>query len=239
MLHHRLTKAQSAPLVYGPNVKITVDGNSIYAGYASGTIASLIAARSEMVACGSIVSVAVSGHTWRKLNGLDGESAADVNAAISASGMINILVVGEGTNSAGTTGNRTGAQIVSDCAEYIAARRAVNPNLVVLLCSALPRTPTGGAAINTALNYSDFVEKNTFLSIGANKYANFRALPWAAHDGLTPSKFVDFESKWAAADGSGGTGIYVHPSLSGVNDMVSCIVDALLQIRASDVSVTP
>jgi hypothetical protein len=70
-------------------------------------------------------NLGISGQTWRKMDGLDGYSSADVDGAFVA-GDYNILWAWEGTNSI-AAGGRTGMQAISDATTYIANRRAAHP----------------------------------------------------------------------------------------------------------------
>jgi hypothetical protein len=72
-----------------------------------------------------LTNLGISGQTWRKMDGLDGYSSADVDGAFVA-GSYNILWPWEGTNSI-AAGGRTGMQAVSDATTYNANRRAAHP----------------------------------------------------------------------------------------------------------------
>jgi hypothetical protein len=72
-----------------------------------------------------LTNLGISGQTWRKMDGLDGYSSADVDGAFVA-GSYNILWAWEGTNSI-VAGGRTGMQAISDATTYIANRRAAHP----------------------------------------------------------------------------------------------------------------
>lgn len=226
----------AAGLVFGQNVRVTVDGDSIDAGYSTAPIATLLAARPALSGA-TFATVAISGQTWAAMS----SAATDVDASITTPGKINILVCGEGTNSSGVAGGfRDGPGIVADATSYIAARKAANPKVIIILRSALPRSPSdaNNAVMNTALNYSDAHYAVNWRTVGATRFANMRGIPAFAHDGFSLANFQAYESMWASADGAGGTGIYVHPSPTGVAAMVDRIEAALLSIRANECQIT-
>lgn len=232
MVRPHLLGAQA--LRFNSSVRITVDGNSIYAGQGTAPIATLLSERVALAGA-TFVSTAISGQTWRQMDGLDTGSATDVDASIATAGKINILVCGEGTNAVDPAkSNLDGPGVVSAATTYIANRKSVNSKLYVILCSALPRGPfdASNAARNAALNFSDAAFAANPAAIGANKFVNHRGYPAFAHDGLTLANFQAFESTW------GDSPTYVHPALSGVTAMVDRIESALLSIRAADVQIT-
>lgn len=225
-----------ARLSFASGVRVTVDGNSIYAGYATAAISTLLAAR-PLLAGATFVSTAISGQSWLDMTA----TATDVDASIATAGVRNILICGEGTNAVSPAKQgRDGSGVIADAVAYISARKVANPKVYVVLCSALPRSPSDVAnvAMNTALNYSDASYASNLATTGADALANMREIPAFAHDGFTLANFQSYESFWAAADGAGGSGIYVHPSATGVSAMVDKIEAALLAIRASQVQVT-
>lgn len=221
-------------LKYDSSVRVTVDGNSIYDGYATDTIASLLAAR-PLLSGATFVNTAISGQTWQQMDGGGTGSAADVDASIATSGVVNILVCGEGTNSVDPAKtNLDGAGVVSAVTSYIANRKTANANVYVVLCSALPRSPehASNVAINTALNFSDAAFLANPVAVGADQFVNHRGYPAFSHDGFSLANFEAYAAAWADAPS------YVHPSASGVAAMVDRIESVLLSIRAEDVDIT-
>lgn len=220
----------SPGLTFNSSVRVTVDGNSIYAGFSTGTIASLLAARSS-ISGATFVNTAISGQTWADMN----TTATDVDTSTATSGVVNILVCAEGTNSVDPA--KTGlnaAGVVSAVTTYITARKAANSKLYVLLCSALPRDPNHASAfaMNNALNISDATFLANPAAVGANGYVNMRNIPAFGHNGLVVANYTAYASAWADAP------TYIHPSASGVSLMVDRIEAALLAIRANQVQVT-
>jgi hypothetical protein len=221
-------------LRFDSNVRVTVDGNSIYAGFSTASIASLLVSRTALSGA-TFVSTAISGQTWRQMDGLDTGSSADVDTSIATAGKINILVCGEGTNAVDPAkSNLDGPGVVSAVTTYIANRKTANSKVFVVLCSALPRGPfdASNVAINTALNFSDAAFLANPSGVGAHRYANMRGYPAFSHNGFTLANFEAFSAAWSDSPN------YVHPTLMGVAAMVDRIESALLAIRAADVQVT-
>ena len=221
-------------LRFNSTVRVTVDGNSIYAGYSTASIATLLAARTSLAGA-TFVSTSISGQTWRMMDGLDGGSSADVDASIATAGKINILVCAEGTNSVDPAkSNLSGSGVVSAVTSYIANRKSANSKVYVVLCSGLPRGPfdASNTARNTALNFSDAAFLASPSSVGAHRYVNMRGYPAFSHDGFTLANFQAFAGAWSDSPS------YVHPSPTGVAAMVDRIESALLSIRAADVQIT-
>lgn len=221
-------------LRFNSSVRVTVDGNSIYAGNGTSPIATLLAARTALSGA-TFASTAISGQTWRQMDGLDTGSSADVDSSIATAGKINILVCGEGTNSVDPAkSNLDGPSVVSAVTAYIANRKTANSKVFVVLCSAMPRGPFDASNVtrNTALNFSDAAFFANPSGVGAHRYVNMRGYPAFSHDGFTLANFEAFAAVWSDSPD------YVHPTLTGVAAMVDRIEAALLAIRAADVQVT-
>lgn len=223
-----------AYLPINSSVNVVVDGNSIYAGFSTVSMATLLSQRFSGSGA-TFSSTAISGQTWDDMTTV----AADVDALTITPGKYNILVCAEGTNSVDPLKtNLTGAQVVSKATAYISARKVVNPKLHVVLCSALPRGPLDASqtARNVALNTSDAAFLSDPAAVGANSYVNHRSAAGFAHDGLASAGFTANESWWQ--DGASNGAMYVHPSPSGVAAMVDRIELALRGIRRSTIQLT-
>lgn len=144
---------------------VVLDGNSLVAGTGSsvpaynlaGQVASLPPISGQL----SITNLGIGGQTTRQMNGMDGGSSADVDAAW-VSGKTNVLLVWEGTNSI-YGGGRTASQAYQDMADYCAARLALNPWLIVII-NTLPRQ-IGNPVAEDAMN-AKLVDYNAQLAAG-------------------------------------------------------------------------
>lgn len=181
-------------------VKVTYDGNSLVAGAgASVPMPSQVAALAPLAGSGAtMANIGVSGQTLRKMNGLDGGSAADVDGEWS-SGRRNVLVIWEATNSIHYFG-RTVAQGVQDLVDYIAARKAAHPWQVVLL-TCLPRFQADQGGVygkDTQLVAFNARARAEYRSWGADVLVDVRA-PGSVFDfdGTVSGNFDSTQSLWA------------------------------------------
>lgn len=151
-------------------VNFVFDGNSlVFRDSGAGTLMMQMARRSPVLGSRAILSnVSVDGQTTRQMNGLDGGSSADVDAAWVA-GKKNVLVAWEGTNSI-WTGARTGAQAAQDMWDYIVARQAVHTWDKIVVGTTIPRQgglPDG--ATLTANNNEQITYDALIISNAASK----------------------------------------------------------------------
>lgn len=124
----------------------------------------------------TFTNVGVDGQTTRQMNGLDGGSVTDVDAAW-VSGKINVLVIWEGTNS--IAGGRTATQAATDLSDYITARQAVHTWNYVVVVNTIQRQgglPDGATLTNLNIALADY---NTYLAtnrvaMGISVIANVR-----------------------------------------------------------------
>lgn len=200
---------------FDSGLNVVVDGNSLVAGQGGGEDISKVLAKSQPLATytaltpnatalgtspntgrtnkwqtdkGIIVTnFGINGQTWRQMNGLDGYSAADVDAAF-VSSKTNVLVVWEGTNSITNMG-RTPAQAIQDATDYIAARQAAvnaaypGQKWIVVIGTCLPRqvNPAPPAdpqaatdALNAKLDTYNALIRSSYLAMGAKAYFDVR-----------------------------------------------------------------
>lgn len=165
-------------------VKMIADGNSFFASGSPyvGKIAALPPLNGQF----TITNVAIGGQSFRMMNGYDGGSSADVDAAIAAeagTGKTVVLLACEATNSIfGNNNPRTGEQTVSDAAEYAQARKAyaasVGVKLLIVMCTTIPREISQTDAIvtifNERLNVFDAALKTNFRSMGVDAVVDVR-----------------------------------------------------------------
>lgn len=195
------------------NVKIVVDGNSIYTNvYGQPKMGEVLATLPPIVGAGvTIVDCAISGQTWIDMN----NAPTDVDSAFDGSKTC-ILVCAETTNSVGNQG-RTGAQAYGDAQAYITARLAAHPGWKIVLCSGLPRD---GAANfnNTNISAADALMRANWRSMGVKAFVDYRQAgsPFA-QDGTDPAVFVAQQSLWAE------TSAWLHPSVAGKTIMAQYI----------------
>lgn len=130
-----------ARLKFDPStLAVTFDGNShVSIIRESGQFPTLPANMGSV----PINNIGIGGETWRRLNGLDGGSAADVDAAY-VEGKTNVLIAWEGTNTLRDL-TRSAAQSWQDCIDYCNARQAYVANnrpgqrpWIILLGTCLP-----------------------------------------------------------------------------------------------------
>lgn len=164
------------------NANVVLDGNSLFAG---SHMASGIGGVAPLAGSGvNPVSVAVSGQTWRHMNGLDAgvggittPVTTDVSGAFVA-GKENILILWEDTNAIFNTGNpRTAEQTIQDQIAYIAARKAEQPTWKIILLTAIPRqdaNKTLQASGNAALDTIRAWQKDNFRRIGVDQLVDTR-----------------------------------------------------------------
>lgn len=210
--------------------KVTLDGNSIMAGaHASGFwVPQVVAARlSPLSGAQSVVNVAVGGHSYRMMNGLDGGSSADVDGAFD-SAKFNVLSIWDGTNSVGS--GRTAQQAADDLVAYIDARKAANAWGAIIVTDTVPRyepavsTAWGGtnqAAVdeyNRQLLRHNQILANNWRDMGITRLVQMRTngSPFGDFPDWTLATFERPQTLplWSTAEPSGG-GFHTHLSDRG------------------------
>jgi hypothetical protein len=166
-----------------------------------------------------VTNLGVSGQTWRKMNGLDTGSAADVDGAW-VDGKVNVLLAWEGTNSI-TLGLRTPAQTIQDASDYIAARRALHPGWKIVIGTVAPRqlssSQTDTDALNANIDAYNVLLRAQYRSMGADALFDVRQ----AGSEFNFSDYLNATFEAAAADASttlwasGETGAHTHFSSNG------------------------
>lgn len=209
-------------LKFDANVNIVCDGNSLTAGVGGYPWPNGLKIRTGFTAP-SYVNVGVSGQTTQQMNGV-GADVTDVNGAWVA-GKTNVLVAWEGTNSICNVG-RTAAQAAQDMADYIAARKAVHP-WIVLIGTCLPRQTNNGQAATTSQNavldaYNALLRAN-YRAYGAKGLFDVRQA--GSPFNVADYQMATFET--AAAGGlwaAGETGNHIHLSSAGYDALVDQII---------------
>lgn len=179
-----------------------------------------------------LTNLGISGQTWRKMNGLDGYSSADVDGAW-VDGKINVLFAWEGTNSMASPNNRLPADAIQDARDYIAARRALHPGWIILVGTVAPRQAADQAA-TTALNqkidtYNNLLRAQ-YKDMGANGLFDIRAPgSWFNFPDYLMSTFDTSAAAtgtyWAGGEdiSTGGAG-HVHFSSEGNMYLVNAFI---------------
>ena len=153
---------------------VVCDGNSITSGEAWTTTPypAQLSALAPISSQFTVANLGISGQTIRQMNGLDGRSAADVDAAYSA-GKKNILLPWGGTNDIDpNVAGLSGAQSALNLADYIAARLAIHPDWYVIVLTCLPFIYNGWST-GTSTTYNAEVD-----AFNAAIRANYR--DWGA-----------------------------------------------------------
>lgn len=186
-----------ASLVFDSTLNLVLDGNSLFAGVGGAqniprclamiapiaTSTSVAFSPAPTVVSTSpslkyrssknilVTGVAVSGQTWRQMNGLDGQPSSDVDGAYdTTAGVQNVLVAWEWTNAVTGASKRTLTQVIQDATDYAAARRLAHPWLKIVTGTALPR-------MNSGADQSIVDADNALLDqVNAYLLANYKAM---------------------------------------------------------------
>lgn len=209
------------------NTKLIFDGDSLMASHAS-SVANRVPGR--MVAyppsngAAASAMLAIGGQTIQDMI----DNAADVDAAFDSS-KLNILVTFAGTN-----GMVDGPAIQSQrMRTYIAARKAANPGLLVVLGGLIPRYEA--SSISIALRNDYMVEYNKILEAnwrtwGVSAYADLRPKggPFDLPD-WTLASFTRAQTLplWSTDDAAG---VYTHLSDVGAAYVARILCAALRRI---------
>lgn len=211
-------------------INLTHDGNSITRGQgatnAIHNLTACIARRTPYVGTGqpAIQNLGVDGQTWRMMDGLDGGSSVDVDAAWTI-GKTNVLVAWEGTNS--LQGGRTVLQAVADATSYITNRQLVHSWDVRVIATAMPRgqadVASGTIAGMNALidSWNTYIRAN-FLAMGFTHLIDVRTgnSPYNFNS-YAPADFVAAASYYYQTDG-----VSTHPNDLGYSCLSSIFSDA-------------
>jgi hypothetical protein len=182
-------------------------------------------------------NLGISGQTWRKMDGLDGYSSADVDGAF-VPGAFNILWAWEGTNS--IAGGASGMQAVSDATTYIAHRRAANPWNKIIGGTVPPRMDSSSdqtlvSNVNAQIDiYNAYLLAN-YKAMGFDAVFDVRQagspfnLPNYLLDTFNTNAAATATSPYWASDSNG---IHVHLSNIG-NDYVirQCLAPVIRRLR--------
>lgn len=219
-------------------LRITVDGNSIPAGFAfspAAPIAGMLSADRNLIGC-SVVDCAIGGQTWLMMNGTEDTglgfgtgSATDVDAGISAAGYRHILVCMETTNSVGRAG-RSAVQVQGDIATYTAARKVANPSVYIIAVTAPPRY-NADATIGSRIESVNAYMRNSanWSALGVNSVVDISTIPGFDHDGSSATYFDAHPEYWATPMD------YIHPSLERTYRVKDLICQRIMGIATSSV----
>jgi hypothetical protein len=204
-------------LVLGPKwtdglTKVTIDGNSLSANDDGRSgIGTLLLDLSPLVGSNTpVANVAVVNQTIRMMNGLDGGSAADFDAAFDASKTNNIGILWEGLNS--ILAGRTYTQAATDLGDLIAARRATHPSwkfmaVTTAPCAGNSADQTARNVLNTALkNFNDYIIANR-VALGIDVVCDIRQAG-SIFDFAGDYSVAKFDA--CPADWAEGSGLQVH-----------------------------
>lgn len=209
---------QKKCLKMSSNVKITIDGNSIYADYLSTqTMGQVINTILPVKDSGATYNnIAISGQTWEDMN----TNVSDVDSSFDAL-KTNILICSETTNSS-NLGGLTSQQIYDAATLYIQNRLTAHSEWIVVLCGSLPRYKTN--EINQTMIDADNLMAENYRKMGANAFVNYRnSIPFN-HDGSQTSYFSTQQQYWA------DTSNWTHPNNAGKLIMAQMISLALRRI---------
>lgn len=212
---------RAARLRWDTDTNVVVDGNSITVYgfplllYGQAPVSTSGASTHE---CG------VGGQTWRHMNGLDGGSAADVDGAYVA-GKRNVLIAWETTNLAAAGG--TPQSIADECAAYVAGRRALHPDWIVMVMTSLPRYATGNPALTQRLIDVDDIMRRTWRSMGIDYLFDTRArVPVLGFSGFDSADFIATQTYWNE------TSDWLHPTMAGHELITAKVASALRALPA-------
>jgi hypothetical protein len=208
-------------------VNVIWDGNSLFAGMGasgpSGYTPAQAMALAPFSGAGAWTNLGISGQTWRQMNGLDGGSSADVDAAWDASRR-NVLITWEGTNAVFNVG-RTGLQAGGDAAAYFAARRAAHPQQWIVALTSLPRRGST-ATCNELIAHDDYLRAN-WPSLGVDLLIDIRAeVPEFNFLGDSDGPFVATQIYWAESS------FWIHPNDAGYALIAAAIARRIRRLPA-------
>jgi lysophospholipase L1-like esterase len=206
---------------------VVCDGNSLTAGNGGGgnPYPSLLASMSPLNGKSTVTNTGVSGNTTQQM------TAAARPDPYWVAGKTNILVVWEGTNSiAPAGGNVTPQQAATDMQNYISARLALHPWLVVLV-NCLPRQESSQSAsftLNNKLNTYNTLLAANYKTWGAKVLVDVRQAgsPFAFTDYTDAAFTTAFNTGlWASSDTP-----HIHLSGYGYNKIAQMVAAGLKQL---------
>jgi len=213
--------SRSARLKWDSSTNVVVDGNSITV---YGFPLLLYGQEPVSTSGASTHECGVGGQTWRNMDGLDGGSSADVDAAYVA-GKRNVLVAWETTNQA--AGGGTAQSIADSCAQYIANRRALHPDWIVMVLTSLPRYSTGNPALTQRLIDVDDIMRRAWRSMGIDYlFDTRRMVPTLGFSGFSAADFQATQSYWNE------TSDWLHPTMDGHALITRQVASALRALPA-------
>lgn len=279
MMHPAL--AGSPRIKFNSTLNVVCDGNSLFAGQGGGQNIPRVLAKTAPFSATThpisqsydatqlvnttnyvkwqtdksvtVLNIAISGQTWRKMNGLDGYSAADVDGAWVA-GKTNVLILWEGTNS--ISSGRTAAQAIQDATDYITARQAAvnaaypGKRWIILVGTCLPRQNSGTDqtlvdTLNATIDSYNALLRAQYKTMGAHGLFDVRQegspFNWYMPDGVTPDyRIATFEanctgtsSLWQGTDFGwpSEAGAHTHLNSNGyVWVDYNCIIPAAVKL---------
>jgi hypothetical protein len=210
------------------NTKIIWDGNSLFAGIGASSGAfntpTQAMALHPFNQVSSSVNLAISGQTWRQMNGLDGGSSADVDAAYDPTKK-NILICWEGTNAIYNVG-RTGIQAAQDAGDYIAARKTLFPDLLIVVLTTIPRR--GNTTLCNYLLEHDQYLKDNRQRLGIDLIIDIRQeIPLINFLGDSDPPFSATQSLWAESS------FWIHFNDYGYSLVSKAIADCIRYLNSS------
>ena len=216
----------SSRLKIGSGTNIVWDGNSLFVGV-PGANGNGIPAKAEEMApiLGSgatSTNLGVGGQTWRKMDGLDGGDASDVDGAYDDEADSNILILLESTNAAWA--GRSGAQMIDDATTYIGNRRQAHAWTGVVLITPPPRL---GDATQCG-RLADFVDlaRENYRAMGVDVLVDVRAYAGGLLDflGTDVSQFNASSEYWHTD--------HVHFNETGADLVAEMVAHGLRRLRA-------
>ena len=210
-------------LSIGSTTNIVWDGNSLFVG-TPGANGNGVPVKTEEIAPivgsgASTTNVAVGGQTWRMMDGLDGGSSADVDAAYDSEASANILIAWETTNA--VWAGRTGQQCYDDAAAYIANRLATNGGWRIVMLTALPRLGSV-AQCGRLVDFNDLA-KAGYRSIGVDVLVDVRGTGVFDFLGTDVSQFAASEAYWS--------GDHVHLTEAGAAYVAQLVALGIRRLR--------
>lgn len=197
-------------LRFSSSVNVVWDGNSLVFGVGSSggqKLPTQVAALAPMAGSGAAVfNAGVSGQTWANMI----SGASDVDGQWSA-GKTNVLVLWETTNAVCNT-SKTSAQVQSEIATYIAARRAAHPWVIVGLTT-IPREAAGTITDQTTRTAQNLVmaDVDSAMIAGAMDFDRIVNVRQAGGPfNFAGYETIDFDSSGAVWNESSGGRIHLN-----------------------------
>jgi lysophospholipase L1-like esterase len=158
----------------------------------------------------SIMNLGIGGYTFLTLNA---DAATTVDPYYSASYDKNILVIWAGAND---TYNQTGATVYARLQTYVAARKAANPNIKIVVVTVLPRSDAGAQPAQET-------NRQAFNTLLRGDYSFAHALADVAADSRIGAAGASDDTTYFNAD-------KVHLNVSGYGIVMPIIKSAIESI---------